>query len=368
MRTWGIVILLASASGAIQAPPRAWADPPNLMAAQPSDQEIAELIDRTEQQVANGHVWAPPGDNALETVQRVLALADTASPKGRAEIDAMPRLLRQRAAIADAAGHSVEARRFMLFAEAVAPGSGEHAGTTRAGRNPRQEPSSAVGATATNASRPPTENPPIAATAGAFPGPAAGPPPVAPVAEAPPHVGPSASVPPHEAEPPPTKVMASLVPGTAAPPALPVAPVAEAPPHVGPSASAPPHEAEPPPAKVMASLVPGTAAPSAPPAAPVAVALPPAVIAALIQRGNAMLALGDISAARLLYERAARAGSGEATADVGRTHDPTVLAQLGTRGMQPDPVLAAAWYRHAIALGDAASAERLQRLQATGAR
>jgi hypothetical protein len=347
MRTWGIVILLASACGAIQAPPQAWAEPPNAVAAQPSDREIAELIDRAETQVADGHVWEPAGDNALETVQLILSLLPTATPEGRAEIDAMPHRLRQRAAIEDAAGHSVEARRFMLFAEAVAPGGAEHTGATRPGPDPKKEPSPEAGTAAAAPSPAPPEGR----------GPPAERPPVAPIAEAPTQAGPSASASPREADPPSAEVVASLVPGTVAPPAP------------APGAGPAPDSARPATAQQQATAVPGPPlGAEAPPAPPAAEALPPAVIAALIRRGDAMLALGDISAARLLYERAARAGSGEAAADVGRTHDPAVLAQLGARGMQPDPDMAATWYRRAIALGDAASAERLQRLEANRTR
>jgi len=72
----------------------------------------------------------------------------------------------------------------------------------------------------------------------------------------------------------------------------------------------------------------------------------------LRQRGDAMMAVGDVSAARLLYERAAQAGSGEAAADAGKTYDPSVLFLIGAVGIQPDRSAAARWYRRAIALGD----------------
>jgi TPR repeat protein len=65
-----------------------------------------------------------------------------------------------------------------------------------------------------------------------------------------------------------------------------------------------------------------------------------------------MMAVGDVSAARLLYERAAQAGSGEAAADAGKTYDPSVLFLIGAVGIQPDRSAAARWYRRAIALGD----------------
>jgi TPR repeat protein len=105
-----------------------------------------------------------------------------------------------------------------------------------------------------------------------------------------------------------------------------------------------------------------------PPPAQQSEALPPEVIAALMRRGDAMLAVGDISAARLLYERAALAGNAAAATALGRTHDPEALAQLGVRGIRADPDLAASWYRRAVALGDTEAAQRLQRLEARGTR
>ncbi|MDI3307911.1 MAG: hypothetical protein QJR07_12490 [Acetobacteraceae bacterium] len=104
----------------------------------------------------------------------------------------------------------------------------------------------------------------------------------------------------------------------------PVAPAAE----TGPSPAAP---------------APATLAPRRPP-------LEPAFIAALMRRGEALLAIGDISGARRFYERAAEAGSPEAAFAMGRTHDPSELAAMGARGIQPDPEAAAAWYRRAEAL------------------
>jgi hypothetical protein len=50
------------------------------------------------------------------------------------------------------------------------------------------------------------------------------------------------------------------------------------------------------------------------------------MLAILLERGAAMLAGGDISAARKLYARAAEGGSGLAAAEVGKTYDPTYLA------------------------------------------
>jgi len=88
--------------------------------------------------------------------------------------------------------------------------------------------------------------------------------------------------------------------------------------------------------------------------------MPPAMVAALIRRGDAMLPVGDISAARLLYERAAGSGSGAAALAAGRTYDPTVLAALHARRLVPDADAAAAWYRHALDRGEAGAAPLLR--------
>jgi hypothetical protein len=96
--------------------------------------------------------------------------------------------------------------------------------------------------------------------------------------------------------------------------------------------------------------------------APIAAAMSPALLAALIRRGDAMLALGDISAARLLYERAAAGGSGAAALAAGRSHDPAFLAEIGAQGLRADPDAAATWYRRALELGETAAAAPLRRL------
>jgi TPR repeat protein len=94
----------------------------------------------------------------------------------------------------------------------------------------------------------------------------------------------------------------------------------------------------------------------------------PELLMALVRRGDAMLAVGDVSAARLLYERAASAGSGPAATAMGRTYDPTVLAALGVRGLRPDPATALTWYRRATALGDAEAEPLARRLGASRSR
>jgi hypothetical protein len=91
-----------------------------------------------------------------------------------------------------------------------------------------------------------------------------------------------------------------------------------------------------------------------PPAAlPVAASPPSDRVARLLQRGAAMVAAGDITEARLFYERAAAAGSGQAAIEMGKTYDPGFLASIKAIGIRPDPATADKWYRRALAFGDA---------------
>jgi TPR repeat protein len=80
--------------------------------------------------------------------------------------------------------------------------------------------------------------------------------------------------------------------------------------------------------------------------------LSPAIVNSLINRGKEMLRTGNISAARLLFTRAALAGNGEAAMTVGETYDPRFLMQIGVKGLMADPVAASSWYHHAASLGN----------------
>jgi hypothetical protein len=90
--------------------------------------------------------------------------------------------------------------------------------------------------------------------------------------------------------------------------------------------------------------------------------MPPALVEALVSRGDAMVARRDISAARLLYERAAAAGDARAASALARTYDPAFLAEVGARGVHGDAALAAAWYRKAVSLGDGSRLARVEAL------
>jgi TPR repeat protein len=87
-------------------------------------------------------------------------------------------------------------------------------------------------------------------------------------------------------------------------------------------------------------------------------------VEALLARGDDMLATGDVSAARLFYQRAAELGSVAAATAVGQTYDPGILELLRVRGAPGDAQMAAEWYRKAIAAGDRQAEIRLKRLLA----
>ena len=97
---------------------------------------------------------------------------------------------------------------------------------------------------------------------------------------------------------------------------------------------------------------------------------PPAVrridpdeLAALLKRAKGLLAIGDITAARLLLERAADAQEAEAALMLAGTYDPQVLGVQDMRSVTPDPAMARAWYQKAAQLGSADARRRLSQLQ-----
>jgi hypothetical protein len=85
-------------------------------------------------------------------------------------------------------------------------------------------------------------------------------------------------------------------------------------------------------------------------------------INALIKRGNDLLKEGDFSAARLVFERAANAGSAEAALALGSTYDPLVIKRLGGISVKPDVEIARKWYQIAADRGSAAATPQLANL------
>ena len=63
----------------------------------------------------------------------------------------------------------------------------------------------------------------------------------------------------------------------------------------------------------------------------------PDELAALLKRAKGLLAIGDITAARLLLERAADAQEAEAALMLAGTYDPQVLGTQDMRSITPDP-------------------------------
>ena len=88
----------------------------------------------------------------------------------------------------------------------------------------------------------------------------------------------------------------------------------------------------------------------------------PDELAALLKRAKNLLAIGDITSARLLLERAADAQA-EAALILAGTYDPQVLGAQDTRSITPDPATARLWYQKAAQLGSSDAKRRLSQLQ-----
>jgi hypothetical protein len=89
----------------------------------------------------------------------------------------------------------------------------------------------------------------------------------------------------------------------------------------------------------------------------------PDELAALLKRAKSLLAIGDITSARLLLERAADAQEAEAALMLAGTYDPQVLGSQDMRSVTPDPAAAKLWYQKAAQLGSADARRRLGQLQ-----
>ena len=88
-------------------------------------------------------------------------------------------------------------------------------------------------------------------------------------------------------------------------------------------------------------------------------------IAELLARGDTLLRQGDITSARLFYERAANAGDGQAALRLGATFDPAFRGWDVLRGTSSDASAARLWYRRARDLGEAEAGRRLKGLGET---
>lgn len=133
-----------------------------------------------------------------------------------------------------------------------------------------------------------------------------------------------------------------------------------------PSPPVPPQAAE---QQPTAWMDPGTS-PADAPAGLLPVPLPPNKSVAeieslmlLMRRGDESMASGKVNDARLFYTRGAESGWALAALALAKTYDAQELARMAVLGgVQPNPELAAKWYRRARDLGSQEATERLQRL------
>jgi TPR repeat protein len=93
--------------------------------------------------------------------------------------------------------------------------------------------------------------------------------------------------------------------------------------------------------------------------------LDPDVVAALLKRADALIASGDVAAARLVLRRAADAGDAHAAMTLAGTYDPAILEKLDVHGFVPDVAMARSWYEKARKFGSAEAPQRLEMLAST---
>lgn len=86
----------------------------------------------------------------------------------------------------------------------------------------------------------------------------------------------------------------------------------------------------------------------------------PESAAYLLQKGRRLLEIGNIKAARDLFEDMAAAGIAAGAFALGSTFDPKSLAASGIANITPDPDKAVLWYRRAHLLAEAAAKRKRQ--------
>ena len=159
-------------------------------------------------------------------------------------------------------------------------------------------------------------------------------------------------------QPPPRQIASLPAPNQSAP-AEPASPVVNGP--VPRSIEVPTTAPKPQPASNPGSP-PGPAESPAQSAPKPAIVLDDSEIDTLIKRGKNLLSDGDFAAARVLFERAANAGSAEAALALGSTYDPLVIKRLGAIMVRPDIENARKWYQIAADRGSAAARLQLANL------
>jgi hypothetical protein len=309
--------------------------PPAIPAAQ-AEPSLDALLAKVEQQIAGGHTFFPADDNALNTWPHVVQRALPASPESSKALADFVARVRDRAAGAKAAGSNDVAVDLALFQDLAA--------ALLAGAGPSSVAANPVAAAPqTVAEDHTTAGPVVAAAATSDQGGAT-----------------AANVSANPPLPPDQQVATRAEAPSSAPAPTVQAPTASAP---APDASRSRRVTEMP-TPPQAPATGGTALTATGPAAGAPIAQPPSLAALYIKRGDAMLAVKDISAARKFYEYAADAGSARAARALAETYDPAWLGKLGTVGIRPDPAMAAQWYGRAQTLGDPDAGARLLTLTA----
>ena len=167
----------------------------------------------------------------------------------------------------------------------------------------------------------------------------------------------AAVAPPRAAVPSPVAVVPPRVAVAPPPMSVSVAPPVVVPPP--PVIVPPPVVAVAPPVAMAAA---GPSAMPAPPQADVVRSLDSREIAALIKRGQDLLAGGDVQSARLLLMRGAEARDARSALLVGTTYDPALLRQIGADGPMADAAQARIWYQRAKEWGEPDAQRKLEAL------
>jgi hypothetical protein len=165
--------------------------------------------------------------------------------------------------------------------------------------------------------------------------------------------------PPSKAEAPVPQI-ASLPPPNSTPADITPAPASPRPADADPASTEPKPAANPAVPSAPTQTAPAQSSPQAP--AKAAVGLDENEINTLIKRGKNLLNEGDFAGARVLFERAANAGSAEAALALGSTYDPSVIKRLGAIMVKPDVASARKWYQLAAERGSAAASLQLANL------
>jgi TPR repeat protein len=86
-------------------------------------------------------------------------------------------------------------------------------------------------------------------------------------------------------------------------------------------------------------------------------------IAAKMKLGVELMTYGEVTKARVMFQRVAEAGDGAGAFALAETYDPLVLDGLQLRkGIMPDLALAHTWYERARDLGSTDARDRISRL------